>query len=149
MSTKVLTNPQKALVSQVARVGHQRALSLGLTEETEKDWRGRESIECCGKRVSEALDDDFAALMSHFCNLAGDSQGAMKWALKAQSAPRTRAMWKLDQELKRSGKGRAYAEEICSDVFKCSLALANPDQLKKVMFTIRNRRHATSQHVPS
>ena len=137
---KPLSNSQKAALAQIARAGWSRQVSLALTGETADAWRAREAIECCGKRISEATARDFEALMSHFLNLAGDTKGAMRYALKAHSAPRTQALWRLDRELERAGLPRSYAETICASVFKCSLTEADPAQVKKVMFTVRHRK---------
>jgi hypothetical protein len=137
---KPLSNSQKADISRVARLGWTRAVKLALTDETEKAWRQRESIACCGRRVSEALDDDYCALMSHFWNLVGDTKNALLWAGRAESTPKRRAMFRLEKELAKKQLPRSYAEAICQDVAKCSLAQADARHLRLVAITLRNRR---------
>ena len=136
---KLLTNSQKADVSRVARLAWSRAAQIGLTGETEKAWRQREAMECCGRRVSEAADEDYCALMSHFWNLAGDVKNALLWAARSEDQLKRRAMHRLKQELHKKKLPLSYAESICRDVAKCALSGATASQLKLVAVTVRNR----------
>lgn len=137
---KLLSNAQKCAISRVAKTAWKRASDLGLTDLSESDWRGAEARECCTRRVSEAEAGDFEALMAHFSNLSGDSAGALFWQERAAKTATAQARWRLDLELRKTGKPQAYAEAICLDNFHVRLSQATPDQLRKVMFTIRNRR---------
>lgn len=142
---KPLSNAQKGAVSRVAKVAWKRATELGLTELSESDWRGAEARDCCMRRVSEAHAEDFEALMGHFCNLAGDSAAALEWLEKARKRPGVQALWRLTQELARTGKPMAYAEAVCLNTQGVKLSQADPATLRKVMFTIRNRAHTTHE----
>lgn len=134
-----LSNTQKATLSQTAKRAWQRHREHGLTEETEKDWRTREAIECCKCRISEATNGNFLALDAHFKNLAGDSGGAFKATMKMPGDEKRQAMAKLKAELKKAGKDISYAEAISKDTFKRTLEEASPAQVWKLMFTVRNR----------
>lgn len=146
---KSLTNHQKAEISRVARIGWNRAKELELTTEKEADWRGREAVEATtvtlenetlpGRRVSAAYDDDYETLMAHFHNLAGNGAEALKWALQASTAKKRRALFALDVALKSAKLSRVYASTLCRDFWNCTLDQATPDQLQKVIITVRTR----------
>lgn len=135
-----LSNAQKGDISRVAKEAWQRYKSLGLTDETEKEFRAREAIEHVKCRVSEAVNGQYNHLMAHFHNLAGNTQAALDHLRRAETDERRQAMHKLDSELKRSGLDRTYAEAICRDQNKCPLSKSTPEQLRHLMFTIRNRK---------
>ncbi|WP_009965358.1 hypothetical protein [Verrucomicrobium spinosum] len=141
--SKPLSNLQKATLSQWAKKGYTRARDLDLTDEKEADWRGQESIAACGRRISEATNGDYLVLLAHFKNLAGDSGGAFQATMRAQSDPKRQALHKLDTELTKAGLDRAYAEKICMDTYKCTIAQATAKQIWNLMYTIRNRRNST------
>ncbi|WP_009964038.1 hypothetical protein [Verrucomicrobium spinosum] len=141
--SKPLTNLQKATLSQWAKKGYTRAKELDLTDEKEADWRGRESIAACGRRISEATNGDYLVLLAHFQSLAGDSGKAFASTMRAQNDPKRQALHKLDSELTKAGLDRAYAEAICMSTYKCSIAQASPKQTWQLMYTIRNRRNST------
>lgn len=140
--SKPLSKLQKATLSQWAKQAHRRARDLDLTDETESDWRGREAIAACGCRTSEAVNGDYLLLLAHFQNLAGDSGKALANTLRAESDPKRQALHKLRQELAKAGLEESYAEKICMDTYKCTLAQATARQTWQIMYTIRNRRHS-------
>jgi len=136
-----LTGKQKGELSRLAKLAWQRFKGLGLTDETESDFRGREAVECegVGCRVSEAKNGHFEKLESHFKNLAGNSAGALDAELRSQTAEVRQARHKLDQLLAEKGHVTGYAEVICQSTYKCSLSKATAEQLLNLRNTIYNR----------
>jgi hypothetical protein len=139
-----LSNNQKAELSRVAKVAWQRWTKHGLTEETEKEFRHREALACKGVacRISEARNGHYNLLLAHFASLAGDSRGALNATLRSQTDAYRQAMHKLKAELEKANLGIAYAEALCGDAYKTSLEKATATQLRKLTFTVINRRKA-------
>jgi hypothetical protein len=137
--SKPLSKLQKATLSQWAKKGYTRAKDLDLTDESESDWRGREAIAACGRRVSEATNGDYLLLLAHFQNLSGDSGRAFSSVMRAEGDPKRQAMHKLTTELAKADLDQSYAEKICLDTYKCTLAQASAKQLWQLMYTVRNR----------
>lgn len=143
--SKPLSNLQKATLSQWAKKGYTRAKELDLTDEREADWRGREAIAACGRRISEATNGDYLILLTHFQNLAGDSGKAFSSAIRAESDPHRQALYKLREELRKAGLEESYAEKICMDTNRCTIAQATSKQVWNLMYTVRNRAAAASK----
>lgn len=103
------------------------------------EWRTQQAQIACGKRISEATNDDYNRLKSHFYNLGGNSGAAFKATMADGSEGTRRAMHNLEAALYTFGLKMPYAESICRDQFRCSLAQATAEQIEKVMFTVNTR----------
>lgn len=136
---KPLTNNQKARLSILAR---QAAVLHGLSlKKVDLDaWRQEESIKACGRRISEAIQDDWANLKSAFEDLAGNPVAAFKTQLRDGDNKRRVAMHKLAEALRKKELPLSYAESICRPQFKCSLDEASAKQLWCLFYTINGRK---------
>lgn len=128
------SNGQKAYISGLARKAWLLLKQNGATDESEKDYRGRESIAAVGRRVSEALNGDFETLESHFLANAGQTAKAFTSAMKADSNGNRQARFKIRQLLTKHGLTEAYAAAICRDKFKTTLEGASEKQLWSIFF---------------
>jgi hypothetical protein len=99
---------------------------------------GKAGLRCCSQ-------DDYKLVEAHFLALLGETVKAFNAGVRAATEPRRQAEAVLVRECERFGLRLSYAAAICRSVFKCSLEDASPNQLFKVMYTIRNRGHARQQ----
>lgn len=99
-----LTNKQKAELSRLAQEAHAFLTSKGAIDEALESWRRAESIQACGRRISEGLNGDFSLIQAHFLMLAGKSSKALDSALQADSNDERQARFKLAQLCKQLGK---------------------------------------------
>lgn len=129
-----LSNRQKAYLSGLAKAAWRILSQGGGTDEKEADYRKREAISCCGRRISEARNRDFSDLEAHFLALSGKSGRAFDSAMKADSNPARQALYKLRQLLAKQGRDESYAAKILRDKFKTTLADASAKQLWSVYF---------------
>ncbi len=129
-----LSNPQKAYLSGLAKKAWTLLRQNGATDESEKEYRQRESIGLVGRRVSEALNGDFEALEAHFLAASGQSGRAFEKAMKADSNDARQALWKLRGLLQKHGKAEDYAAKIMRDKFKTTLPEATAKQVWSVFF---------------
>lgn len=89
---------QKGYLSQLAKEAFQFLTAKGAMEgETEKEFRQRESIEACGRRISEAVNGDFELIEARFLMLMGRTKRAFESAVKADTNPERQARFKLAQ----------------------------------------------------
>lgn len=100
---------------------------------------GKAGLRCCSQ-------DDYKLVEAHFLNLLGETARAFDAGVRAATEPRRQAEAVLVRECERFGLRLSYAEAICRNMFKCSLADAAPPQLWKIMFTIRNRGNARARN---
>jgi hypothetical protein len=129
-----LSNSQKAIISGIARQAWTLLKQNGATDETEKEYRQRESIAAVGRRVSEALNGDFSALQAHFLANAGKTGRAFTSAMRAESNGGRQARFKIGQLLAKHKLTEAYASAICRDKFKTTLEAASEKQLWSIFF---------------
>lgn len=132
-----LSNKQKSTLAIVARKAHVKHGSF--EDESFDDWRAREAVEACGKRISEASNGDYNTLLAHFENLAGNARAALDATMRADTDEHRQAMHVIDELLAQGGHKRAYAEKICQSVNRCSLADATPAQLNRLRMTLKKR----------
>jgi len=89
---------QKGYLSQLAKEAFRFLTAKGAIEgETEKEFRHRESIEACGRRISEAVNGDFELIEARFLMLMGRTKRAFESAVKADTNPERQARFKLAQ----------------------------------------------------
>ena len=89
---------QKGYLSQLAKEAFQFLIAKGAIEagdETEKDFRHRESIEACGRRISEAVNGDFELIEARFLMLMGRTKQALQSAIKSDTNEERQARFKL------------------------------------------------------
>ena len=134
---KRLSNEQKARLSILAREAYQHQKVQGMTLE---EWRHEIGIGVCGVRISEAVNDHWAALKRTFLDLAGKHGQAYKSALREGDNKRRVAMHKLTGALAAKGLHISYAASICMTQFKCGLEEASAKQLWCLFYTVTNRR---------
>lgn len=133
-----LTRGQKARLCILAKRAADRA---GLPESgPEHDaWRAEEAVDCCGRRISAALQRHWPALHARFADLAGDVATAFKTLVAESGNPRRVALWKLRKALEEAGLDESYAAKICRDQYKCRPDEATAPQLWRLVFTVKNR----------
>ena len=102
------------------------------------DRTSRLSLRDCTKR-------DLLKLVAHFQNLAGEPGRAVNTHLRAVVQDNALAMRKLEMECAARGIKISYPAKICAKQYKCALEEASPNQLWRLVFTVRNRRKLT-QH---
>lgn len=129
-----LSNPQKAYLSKCAKQAWTVLKQRGATDESEKEYRQRESLAACGRRVSEALNGDFETLEAHFLANAGKTARAFNAAMKADSNGERQARHKITQLLNKHQVAESYAASIMRDKFKTSLDAASEKQLWAVYY---------------
>lgn len=132
-----LTNRQKAELSRLARDAWTLLDGAGAIDEKEKEWRQREAIEACGRRISEAVNGDYEILQAHFLAKGGKTGRAFNAAMKADSNPARQARFKLDQICRQNGLTADYPAKIMRDKFRCTLDSATDRQLWAVFFDVK------------
>lgn len=128
------SNDQKAEISRLARNAWLLLKQNGATDETEKEYRQRESIAAVGRRVSEALNGDFEDLASHFLKNAGKIGPAFDAAMKAESNDARQARFKIKKLLTKHSLTEAYAAAIMQDKYKTTLDGASAKQLWSIYY---------------
>lgn len=147
-----LSKAQKQTVVIKAKLAFDRQAKSGLVADglTFEAWRAEVSVEVCGRRISEAVRRDFEGLMSRFCLLANDTQGAFHFAGKDSDDLRERqqvlavlfgvlADLPVPAGADAATAQRAYANKICRDQFKTGLEGATLAQLQGLVMTCRTR----------
>lgn len=136
---KRLTNKQKGRLSMLAATAYTHQQVQGMTV---KEWRHEISINTCGVRISEAIQDHYDNLKSAFQDLAGQHAGAYRTQVRSKDNKRRIAMHKLITACKERGLNSSYPASICMTQFKCPLEEASAKQLWCLFFTVTNRRDA-------
>jgi len=139
---------QKASLAQLAkRAGEHVAAQARARGEKFDDstaglnqWRREQVMIAIGKPgLTACVNADWNAVAAHFESLLGNDDRALNHLLRQESESRRQAEFVLVREMERAGFGPAYVDTICRSQFKCPVADATPDQLRKLTFTIRNR----------
>ena len=141
-----LTNPQKRILSQLARRAFNRELALArgrgekLAAINEVEFRHDHVARACGKiGLRCCTQDDYGAVKAHFLDLLGEHQAAFSAVHHGQGNARRVAEYKLVQACEAAKLPLTYAAKICSSQFRCALEEATEKQLWCLMFTIQNR----------
>lgn len=111
--------------------------------ENEHAWRHAQTIKACGRRITEATQRDYLPIRAHFTDLLGQSDRALDDLLKHESEPHRIALHKLTQECSKRRLSLAYPAAICRRQYRCALDEASPQQLWRLLFTVKNRRKET------
>lgn len=109
----------------------------GAIDESLSDWRRREAIGACKRRISEALNADYETLEAHFLAMAGKPGKAFNAAMRAESNPARQARHKLDKLLLKHRLQPDYAAKIMRDKFKTTLDAASEKQLWAIYFDVQ------------
>ena len=83
---------------------------------------------------------DLLKIVAHFEDLAGEPGRALKLHLREAVQDNAVALGKLKAECVARGVKLSYPARICMIQNKCSLEDATPNQLWRLVFTVRNRR---------
>ena len=131
-NTAPLSRKQKGIVCSVARRAFLAMRAAGAldpaTEET--TWRHEQQEKAVGRySLRSAIQDDYKPLMAHFLNLLGDVKTALRYQTEAVLEPRKLAMAQLRAMCGKRGVTMDYADGICQQAWKCSLADANEQQV--------------------
>jgi DNA-binding protein len=105
-----------------------------------EEWRREVSVQACGRRISEAVQRDYAVLKSTFEDAAGRPRQALRTVEREVDNKRRQGLWVLRQELQKAGLADGYAEVICRSQFKCAVSEASGKQVWCLVFTVRNRQ---------
>lgn len=139
-----LTNQQKGLLAQLYRRAFDYQVERGAIWDAADftDWRHEQQFAAVGKMsLRSCTQGDFAKLMAHGLDLAGDTGNAFRWHLKAQTNPERVALAKLKEACAEAGvEYPSYPLAICWDVCKCRLEDATEKQVWRLVYTVRNRR---------
>lgn len=149
-----LTNLQKAAIARLARTAWERqsldtqrqwAQEHGSFNKAFNAWRKVQQFTAVGvESLTEALSErDYLRLRAHFQDLAGDSGRALHTLLKHADEAQLRDLYLLEQACCDAGLSfPGYPAAICRQQFRCSLEAASSGQLRKLLFTVRNRGFA-------
>lgn len=105
-------------------------------------WRVEQCFEACGRRLSEARNEDYLPLRAHFANLLGHSGVALNDLIRAQDEPRAWALHSLDREC-------AKAKKVMDQPYTYAVGFlrrkganpeeASPNQIWHAIFTLRRK----------
>lgn len=116
-------------------------------------WRREQTaaaLKSAGKKPADSFkaltQNDFLWVRTHFARFY-DAEKAAKIAQDALADNRKRYIWIIEQECKKSGRMRfpEYPQEICRAQYGCRLESAHVDQLRRILFTVKNRIKSKKQ----
>lgn len=138
-ATTLLKNHQKAEIGILAKQAFAKAEKHGLNDGlSEKDWRHREAIKACGLRISEASQQHYNELVSHFSQLAGQQGRAFGAEMRKGTDALRIALFKLRAELAKQGLDDGYAASIAKHKFKVmSLERLSAKQVWVLVYDLR------------
>lgn len=139
-----LDNRRKGILSVLARQTWLQLQARGVIDqlETLEAFRGRISMEACGRRIRFATVGDFKVIQSAFLREAGKQREAAKAAAKAVSTARDIAWAKVTETLRKRGFSLGYAEGIAARIYKRPLASLRTNELWAVNYTLINNANA-------
>jgi hypothetical protein len=138
-ASTLLKNNQKAEIGILAKQAYAKAVKHGLTDGLkETPWRHREAINACGLRISEASQQHYNELVSHFSQLAGQQGRAFGAEMRKGTDPLRIALFKLREELAKQGLADGYAASIAKHKFQVmSLERLSAKQVWVLVFDLR------------
>ena len=93
---------------------------------------------------------DWRKVAALFLDLAGKSSSAFRVAKRVGHEDRDEALHKLREACAEAGvRYPDYPEAICRSQNKCALEIASAKQLRRLYYTVRNRRHVKRPHLPA
>ncbi len=110
-------------------------------------WRREQTaaaLRDAGKKPTDSFkaltQNDFLHVRAHFVRFY-DAEAAEKLAREAIADDRKRYIWAIEQICKKSGWMRfpEYPQTICKAQYGCRLESAHIDQLRRILFTVKNR----------
>lgn len=131
-----LSNREKYELSALAKKAWQKMARAHATDESEKDFRQRMSIQSCGRRISEALRGDYNKIEAALAIIAGETGRALQAGYRDQTSGARIAMNKLTVLLKEQGRDISYAARICRSMNKVELEDATSSQIWKVYYSL-------------
>lgn len=140
MAQRAWENQGRPMYADQGDMPAELRLSKSLGFET---WRQSEQQVLTGKRsLREMGQGDYCLLMAHFAQLAGEWDEAEYWGRKAQSDEKRRALWHLDQEMRRAAEALGHAQRyvcaIASDKFgTADFAQLGAEQVWTLVFDLR------------
>lgn len=145
-----LDKNQKRILSQLAQRAWNREAAMArarghtLTEPID-NYRHRHVAQACGKLGLRCCSqDDYGAVKGHFLDLLGEHTQAFQAVHRGEGNGRRVAEFKLVDACKTAGVDITYADRICRTQFRCTIEEASERQLWCLVFTLRNRRKASS-----
>ena len=145
-----LSIEQKRIVAQHARAAYERwpgrenfeRANDGLSKtEIFNSWRHVEQGNAVGiQSLLECTQAHYGRLVAHFQAMLGNTAAATRTLARDADNDRRIARYKLDEALRERGLREEYAAAICRRQYRCELADANPQQVWRLVYTIRNRR---------
>ncbi len=136
-----LSNKQMAQICILAKAAFEHVLNRAPHDAAELEaWRRHEQQLATGKpSLTVCLQSDYNGLISHLADLAGETGLAANAEIKAATGPKRTAMMKLEEACRENGRHISYPAAICRNQFKCRLEDATPQQLWRLVFTVKNR----------
>lgn len=139
-----LNKREKWQLSELAQAAHTRLAKMGLLDgEDLRTFRGRVSVEACGKRISAASHGDRMLIQAAFLDLMGRAQQAARAKVKAATTALDIAKHSLAKQCKERGLSAEYADGIARRIYKrpvCSLTSAK--EVWTVFYTVTNNANA-------
>lgn len=140
-----LDNRRKGILSVLARQTWLQLQARGVIDklETLEAFRGRISMDACGRRIRFATVGDFKVIQSAFLREAGKQREAAKAAAKAVSTALDIAKHHLRQALLKHRYNWSYAEGISARIYKRPIAsLKASKEVWNVIYTVNNNANA-------
>jgi hypothetical protein len=134
-----LSRGEKAYLARLAKDAWAQLDRAGAIDQPESEWRRDQAIAAIGKRISEAVRGDFAALKTHFLAMAGKTRRAFDTALADTTAAQSRAtaLYHLKAELTKHQLDSSYAAAILADKYKTTTNDATAKQLWTIVYDVR------------
>jgi hypothetical protein len=105
-------------------------------------WRVQECLAVCGRRLSQARNEDFLPLRAHFNNMLGHSDRAFRDHMRHQEEPRIAALFRLEAECRKAADVLPDAAGYVRGMLRnrgTSLEEASPKILWHAIFTLRRK----------
>lgn len=152
-----LSNEQKAAIAQLARRAWERAGRPGYADQAPDTppalrlsqtaaltiWRQNQQRQACGQlHLTAAGQGDYARIIAHLSQLAGDSVAATRWAERAATEPHRQAIAALTttgQKVENVIPAPLdYARSIARDRFRSTdIESLSPKQIWTLVFDLR------------
>lgn len=144
-----MSNEEKGKLSILAKQAYDVMKRNGATDEAEKDFRHRISLQACGYRISEARRGHFNDIAAAFLAIAGNTKQALYRADRSSTEPRRIALKKLEEQCATLGKSLGYAAPLLWNYYKVKLEDASAKQLWAAYYALgggkNNRKGATKR----
>ena len=137
-----LTDEQKATLCIWAGQAADR-LQIAADTATRTAWRREQQALAVGiSSLCSCTQTHYGALKAHFQALAGKLDRALDTHLHHQANAKRQAYYLVLDACRRGGLHPGYANAICKRQYRCELSEASEPQLKRILYTVRNRANA-------